>query len=179
VNGFLQAAAGGLMLVLVALAQFAVAFGAHVLAWRLSDPKPSSVSLVSLFAAAVLAQSAALGAAALGGLVSLGPASIVVAGLTALAVSASYVMSFPAIQAHSPTVDIVQCLRRQGEAGLSADELYARLDERSLVSDRIDDVVHDGLATAVDGLLRPTARGRLLATIFTAWKALLGEAKGG
>lgn len=167
----------GAAIVAAATALFLVAFAVHVALWRGSDLRRSGSTLVPLFAGSIVLECLLLAVpAARAGVPA---AALVLAALLALQIAACYVISYPAMQANSPSLEMTRQLSRAGSAGLAPAELYARLSEPSLVSDRIDDLLGDGLAIEADGRYRCTPKGAALARALAAWKALLGEAKGG
>jgi hypothetical protein len=163
----------GALLVGIAVLFFAVACAIHVVVWRLSPATPSGLALIVLLTAVVLAQSLASA-----WIVASWP-TLVVATALALELAACYVISYPAMQAHSPSLEIARHLAAAGPGGISRADLYSRLDEAQLVKERIEDLLRDGLATERDGRLTCSARGALLARVFAGWKLLLREPKGG
>jgi hypothetical protein len=163
----------GVLLVASATVVVALACALHVVVWRLSPSTPSGLALIALLTGAVLAQ------CLLAGLLWGSWTTIVVITALALQFAACYVISYPAMQAHSPSLEIARHLAAAGPGGIARAELYARLSEASLVRDRIDDLVNDGLARERDGQLECTARGATLARVFAGWKRLLREPRGG
>ena len=161
----------GVLLASIAFVVFALAGALHVVVWRLSSSTPSGLTLIVLLTAAVLGQ------CVLAALMWNAWPEIVVVGALALQFAACYVISYPAMQAHSPSLEIARHLAAAG--GITRAQLYGRLSEASLVRERIDDLLSDGLASQCDGRLQCTARGTLLARVFGSWKTLLGEPKGG
>jgi hypothetical protein len=162
----------GVLLTGGALIVFSLACLLHVAVWRRATSIPPASTLVSLLSVAILVQ------CALAAFVMPWPDLVVITAL-ALQFAACYVISYPAMQAHSPSLEIARHLSAAGASGISRADLYARLSEASLVSDRIDDLIRDAMASEQGGRLRCTARGALLARVFGRWKALLGEPKGG
>jgi hypothetical protein len=104
---------------------------------------------------------------------------VLAAAILALEISACYVISYPAMQAESPSLVMADQLSSAGTNGLTPAELYGRLREVSLVSERIDDLLSDGLAVESGATVACTWKGAFLARAFTVWKTLLGEPKGG
>ena len=164
--------ARGVLLVAGALLVFSLACLVHVVVWRRATSIPPASTLVGLLTVAILVQCAI--AAFLMPL----PDLVVMTAL-ALQFAACYVISYPAMQAHSPSLEIARDLAAAGTSGITRADLYARLSEASLVRDRIDDLIRDAMATEEGGRLRCTSRGALLARVFGGWKTLLGEPKGG
>ena len=52
-------------------------------------------------------------------------------------------------------------------------------DDQTLVLDRIDDLLRDGMATEVDGRLHPTPKGLRFVALIAGFRDLLGAEKGG
>ena len=161
-----------MLLAAIALVVFGIACALHVIVWRLSARTPSGSTLIVLLTSAVLAQCAVAA-------FFLPPPDLVVMTVLALQFAACYVISYPAMQAHSPSLEIARHLAAAGGGGISSAALYGRLSEASLVRERIEDLVRDGLAREQDGRLLCTARGALLARVFGGWKRLLREPIGG
>ncbi len=168
----------GLEVVGVAVALFAMAFIVHVVVWRTRRPIPSSGALISLFIAVIAAEGLALAAGSAIDLVPFSAGSVVIAVAQALQLAACYVISYPAMQANSPSLVMSRELSAACSRGLARAELYARLSEAALVSERIDDLLRDALVVGND-LLTCTTRGAVLARAAGAWKKFLGEPKGG
>jgi hypothetical protein len=171
--------AQGVLLIGGATLLFALAFAVHVAVWRRSRATPSAFALVAVLGASILMPCLAAAVAAARGGFPLAVAQIAVVAALALELAACYVISYPALQATSPSLEIARQLARAGEQGLAPAQLYARLSEASLVGDRIDDLLQDGLALERDGRIVCTRRGATLARIYVFWKAVLGEPKGG
>ena len=162
----------GVLLVSGALIVFFLACLLHVVVWRRAASVPPAATLVGLLTVAIVVE------CALAALLMPWPDLVVMTAL-ALQFAACYVISYPAMQAHSPSLEIARHLSAAGAAGITRADLYSRLSEASLVRDRIDDLVRDAMASEECGRLSCTARGALLARIFAGWKTLLGEPKGG
>jgi hypothetical protein len=162
----------GVVLVGGALLVFSLACLLHVVVWRRAASIPPASTLVGLLTIAIFVQCAI--AAFL-----MSWADLVVMTALALQFAACYVISYPAMQAHSPSLEIARHLSAAGSSGITRADLYAHLSAASLVSDRIDDLIRDAMAREQGGRLRCTARGVLLARVFGGWKALLREPKGG
>jgi len=162
----------GVLLVGGALVVFSLACLLHVVVWRRATSIPPASTLVGLLTIAILLQ------CAIAALLMPWP-DLVVMTVLALQFAACYVISYPAMQAHSPSLEIARHLSAAGARGITRADLYSRLSEASLVRERIDDLIRDAMASEQGGRLRCTARGALLARVFGGWKALLREPKGG
>jgi hypothetical protein len=171
--------ANGFFPVALAVLFFVVAFAVHVVLWRAFSALPSNSTLVALLVAVILGECLIGVLAVSSWTMHLGVDSVAVAGVLALQLAACYVMTYPAMQANSPTLEMAHQLSAAGPGGLTRDELYRLMPERSLVLDRVDDLVTGHLAVEHEDRLCCTASGVALAQVFTAWKAILGEGKGG
>lgn len=163
----------GALLVGIAALFCAAACALHVVVWRLSRSTPSGLTLIALLTGVIVAQ------CALAGLLAASWGTVLVVGALALQLAACYAISYPAMQAHSPSLEIARHLAAAGQAGIGRADLYARLDEAQLVRERIEDLLRDGLAVEQGARLACTGRGALLARLLGGWKSLLREPKGG
>lgn len=90
-------------------------------------------------------------------------------GLT-MAFSAAYVLTFPAFQAIAPTLKICYLLGKNS-AGLSLAEISHEFPSSSLVNDRLDDLLKDGMITVSEaGQLNLSRKGKLLAGVFSIYR---------
>jgi hypothetical protein len=169
---------------LVAVGLFLFAFVTHTAVWRAKRPRATGQALILLLVSCILGGGVALG---IGSVVSpalrmwlpptLGDwAQAIVA---ALAVACAYVLNYPAVEVESPTLVMIELFARAGDAGLSREELYASLSDDLLITPRIDDLLHEGLAIEIDGKCRLTPKGRRLKSVFSCWRRLLGVGIGG
>ena len=164
----------GVLLIAAASVILLIALAVHVAVWRMSAATPSGLILIALLTGVVAAQCAFVAA-----FTAVPWPTLIVVTALALQTAACYVISYPALQAHSPSLEIARHLAAAGPGGITPAELYARLSEESLVRDRIHDLLRDALAVERDGRLQCTVRGALLARAFSAWKGLLREPNGG
>lgn len=96
---------------------------------------------------------------------------------TALALS--YMVTYSAIQADSPTMAILLHIEQTGSRGCSLEELPADLDNAILVVPRLDDLVIGKLVRLDRDRYTVTRRGSLLAKIYVSYRMLLKMEKGG
>lgn len=165
-------------------ALFVLAFLVHWIVWQIRRPQATGQILILLLTGTVVGGAAALW---LGGHAEPGLARFLPddAGAWAqtiafgLAISAAYVLTYPAIEVESPIMVIIDLIERAGPGGLERDELYRRLDDDFLVTPRIDDLVSEGLAIDSDTGCRLTEKGRSLGRTFIVWRKILGADVGG
>lgn len=137
---------------------FAILFVSQVLLWRQVRPRRQILALFALY----------FSPAAF--LLFLAPP----AGVFLLGLSAAYVMTFPAIQAESPTLRLIRLLRENG-GEMAESELARQLGEDSILSDRKRDLASDGL-TGEKGELG--FAGRMLALFFRSYRRMAGLKEG-
>lgn len=91
----------------------------------------------------------------------------------------SYVTTFSAVQADSPTMVMLLRIEAAGDKGLTAEELLAQLDDKVLVLPRVEDLVTGGLARSHDGRYQIQAGGAFMARTHLYYRRLLKMEKGG
>lgn len=164
---------------LVAFAAFLAGLVFHVLHWRLKRPAKTELALAAdflAFPAALLILAPALTPL-------LTPAEAASAYLLHFLISGAYIASFPAVQAQSPSLEILLLFGKTGGAGfagLSREEILKSFDASSLVSCRIGDLMKSGLVSRSGGTFTLTSPGRFVALFFRVQRRLLGlAARGG
>lgn len=91
----------------------------------------------------------------------------------------SYMITYTAIEADSPSLVITQKIQAAGRNGLPQDELAVFLSDERLIVPRVKDLVTDKMACVQAGRYRLTPKGRLMAEGFILYRSLLGLGKGG
>jgi hypothetical protein len=168
----------------LSIALFLLAWIVHVAIWHVKRPRATGQALILIMIASILAAVAILRIAAVvaPGIGFLLPPTIAEwaqAILAALGFAAAYVLSYPAIEVPSPTLVIITLIAGAEPQGLRPVELYQRLDDAFLVTPRIEDLLHEGLARETEGQIFLTPKGIRLARLFSAWRRLLGAGLGG
>lgn len=93
--------------------------------------------------------------------------------------AAAYIVSYPAMEAGSPSLTIVSNIAKAGKSGLDKNEIYNAMTDETLVIARITDLLNDGLIRASSDKYILTLKGRLLADVFAWFRKLLNAPKGG
>ena len=93
--------------------------------------------------------------------------------------AAAYIVSYPALEADSPSLTIVRNIAKSGKSGLDKNELYKAMTDETLVVARISDLLNDGLVRMDSGKYILTSKGRFLADIFVRFRGILNAPKGG
>ncbi len=93
--------------------------------------------------------------------------------------AAAYIVSYPAMEADSPSLAIVRNIAKSGKSGLDKNELRKVMTDDTLVVARIGDLLSDDLVRIDSGKYILTSKGRLLAGVFMRFRGLLNAPKGG
>lgn len=165
------------------LLAFALLIAAHVAIWRVRRPAAQYAALVALATGVLAIALTAFRIAA----VSLGSAPdwlprSPLEYLTAIELYAalflSYVTTYSAVQADSPTMTILLLIERAGAAGCTRDELRARLNDRVLVIPRLDDLAAGNLVRFDRGRYVVTPRGIAMTAPHVVFRRWLKMEKG-
>lgn len=169
----------GILLTILATIACVASLIVHAAIWRLSATPWSTGTLIALIIGADILSVCVFATPFLMELFSLTTSALGIIMLLSLAMAASYIGSYPAVEANSPTFIIADTLKRAGANGMTMSALMEEIPKNSLVSDRIDDLIKDGLAIEKNGDIVITAKGRALIYGFVQWKKLLSEPVGG
>lgn len=168
----------------VALLLFGLGFVVHIAIWRVHRPRATGQMLIAVMTASICGGALALWALThlVSSIRSATPADLgdwAQAVITALALAAAYVMTYPAIEVESPTLVMIEIIAAAGPRGVTSDELYRRLGDDVLVLPRIEDLLLEGLAKDTGPRIALTPKGLRLAQVFSVWRRLLGAGIGG
>jgi len=163
---------------------FLFAFALHWAWWRWRRPQATATSLIVLLVITVVATSGALMTIAntIPGAAPFFPAEIgewCQTIVLALAISASYVMTYPAVEVDSPTLVMIRLIANGGAEGIETSSLYQSLSDDFLVMARVKDLCNEGMVFQEGNRFVLTGRGKRLALVFFAWRKLLGLGWGG
>lgn len=167
-----------------ALLAFSVWIVAHLVIWRVRRPTGQYVILLGLCLVVLVAflagfhvvQSVALDSARFLPTTRLDYFNFV---MLYMGLTLSYFITYPAVQADSPTMTILLQIERAGQKGLTSAELMDQLNDEILVTPRLDDLVTGNLVTLHCGRYVIGRRGALLAKIHLFYRAMLKMEKGG
>lgn len=95
------------------------------------------------------------------------------------AMALSYMITYSAVQADSPTMAILLQMEQAGARGCGREEILAQLNDAVLILPRLDDLVIGHLVVRSDDRYTITERGSLLARIYMFYRTLLKMRKGG
>jgi len=91
-----------------------------------------------------------------------------------LALSAVYIMTYPAIQAESPSLVMMLAVAAKMPEGADMEDICQAFPPQSLLRDRLDDLLADGLLQDSGAGYVLSWKGQLLAAVFTNYRRLLG-----
>jgi hypothetical protein len=158
-----------------AAAAFCLAFVLHVLVWRLFKPRNDINALGLVF---IVLPFAAGGALFLVFKESVAPADFALAALLYLAVAAAYIQTYPAMRTNAPTLVMVNLIGRS-KSGLTMEQIKATLTQAQMVQSKVEELADEGFITiGPDQSIQLTARGKMLANCFIAYRKLLGLNEG-
>ncbi len=95
-----------------------------------------------------------------------------------LSLGAAYVMSYPAVEALSPSLAITLMCKDAGTGGLGREDLIGIFADEVVLGPRLADLERGGMITSADGSIRITRRGRALVTPFIWLRRILGLMEG-
>ncbi len=162
---------------------FIVAFLIHLVIWRLHLPKKRTNALFLIFSFFLV-----LGISVIilrPGLIkwSLYPGisffEIFQLFLLYTVLSVSYVLSYPAIEADSPTLIIIRAVFETGVAGLNKTGLKQIANNDLLILPRIKDMLTDNMVYLKDGKYRLKPKGMIMAKLFLFYRNIIKGGKGG
>ncbi len=157
---------------------FLLCLAAHAALWRVRLPRHRAAVLFFIFfimppllwTAAVLVPRAVHGALPVTPHDALDLAAVL---LLHYALSSAYILSYPAVEAISPTLAIALLMGDSDRAVMKKD-LAGCFPDESLLAPRIMDLVKSRLVRIDKGVLSLTWRGRVLVLFFAAFRSFMG-----
>lgn len=166
---------------LVGFTLFAACLMLHVVIWRIGRPRSDARALFVIFLIAPTLGGAALFGAslfALGGPVA-SPLDSAAVLLLHWALASAYVLTYPAAQAQSPSLEIAYAVGQSMPRGLSREEILALLSSEALVHSRVDDLIDNRLIRVDGDRYVLTVSATRLVRGFLGLRRLLGLPKRG
>lgn len=161
-----------------------LAFLIHLIVWRMRLPRKQTRALLLIFfgvlcvALPLLPHLAKL-CPLLGMKQPVPIATYLHISLFVISATLAYIITYSAVEVDSPSLLMVLAIDRAGTAGLSIEELHSTMNDALLVEPRIRDLILDGMAQQDGDLYRLTAKGAVMARMFTVQRRLLKSGKGG
>ena len=96
------------------------------------------------------------------------------------ALSLSYMITYSALEADSPSLVMIMSIADAGEKGLDRATLQVNLDDDILIKPRVMDLILNKMAYTDGEKIYLTSKGVIFAQVFTSYRNLIGlEIKGG
>jgi hypothetical protein len=96
-----------------------------------------------------------------------------------ISLTLSYMITYSALEADSPTLVMVMTIEKAGQEGLDKKEFDSILNDDLLIKPRIRDLITDKMAYLDEEKYKLTSKGVLFARIFILYRRLLNAPKGG
>ncbi len=173
------------MLVLIySLLLFSTAFIFHIVLWKIRLPKRQTKVLLQIFFGTLMI-----------GILSLNSISLLIPGFDNLipmklpeylhicliftSLTLSYMITYSALEADSPTLVMVMTIKNAGQEGLEKKEFDSMLNDDILIKPRIRDLITDKMAYLDGDKYKLSRKGVIFARIFIVFRRLLKAPKGG
>ncbi len=163
---------------------FFIFFTIHIARWRIYPPKQPTNSLFRLFLLNLILSLILLWIASRSTLVInlFFPKNLLEClhiSLLYLSLGLFYIFNYPAIEADSPSLLIIQHIADAGSHGLAKEELYKMMTDDMLIKTRIMDLMKDGLVYKSGDIYRLTKKGNYTERVFIFYRRILNMPKGG
>lgn len=161
-------------------ALFTLTLALHLVWWRIALPVHQRRGLLRLFSALLVVY---LGASAVLAerwpTAVLAPAELAQVGLCYVSLMLSYVATYSMIEADSPTLSLLLFVSGQGAEGRLREDLESFLLGRSVLQDRLEAMLVDGMLVERDGRYHLATGSFLAFRLILAYKRLFDSGQGG
>lgn len=158
------------------LVLFVFCLALHVFVWRVRRPASTHGALLLIFFGLPLL--AALVSSIFFSLSADGLRVLCGVMLLHLSIGAAYIMSYPAVEALSPSLVITLKLSAAGRSGLTRADLLRVFADTVVLEPRLDDLERAGMIRSAGGRIGITGRGKALVTPFILLRLILGLGEG-
>ncbi len=159
---------------------FVICLVLHIFIWRWRFPHYRPVVLVTIFiiipsmAGIVIAGLDWFGFIPALNSINISHTDLLAVYLLHFAISAAYILSYPAVEAVSPSLAISLLIGDSGKRGVQYEDLAQYFSPKVLLQPRIKDLVEAGLITELNGYVSITPRGIIFVNCFILLRRLLG-----
>lgn len=160
-----------------------IAFGVHLLLWKISLPKRQTKVLLQVFFGSWIV--AVLWARFNPTFTLFGfPVPLHITDYLHMAVfhtsfTLAYMITYSALEADSPTLVMIRAIEKAGTAGLEKLKLEEALNDDILVKPRVRDLLRDQMVYMCQEKYMLTSKGKLFVGIFKFYRDILRASKGG
>lgn len=163
---------------------FSLFFLVHLALWRIRLPRRQVKTILIVLFGGLAASLTALAVAPdgwrlLGVPAPSGAPELLQVALLVTALILSYMITYTAIEADSPSLVMISKIQAGGPKGVAKEEFDHFLNDELLIAPRIDDLLTDRMAEFTGGRYRLTGKGRLFALVFIRYRSILGLGMGG
>lgn len=163
------------MLLTYGFAVFMVCLSIHVLVWRTKRPVNDSLMLFVIFVFIPVIISMLPLVLSYGvRFINLSPAEIIMLLFFHLALSTAYIASYPAVQAVSPSLDILLITASSKTKKLTEKDILNNYNDAELVTARVDDLKTSLLVSQRGDCFELTHMGKIIIGIFILYRKMLG-----
>jgi hypothetical protein len=162
-------------ILILGVALLTVAFVSHWLLWRIFLPRRQTKAILLIFTAVYAGFSAF--ALASPGLIELFPYLYLT--IFYFAMTLSYMISYTAIEAESPSCLIVRAVKQAGEAGIEKERFQVLITNETFLLNRVQGLLHSGFIEERGGRYVVTAKGLQFLRSFDIPRRILGITRAG
>jgi hypothetical protein len=150
---------------------FILCLMSHVLVWRLKRPNHE---IAALFINFIIAPLLVLFVLYFSFLKTMRLTDVVAVYLFHFALAGAYISTYPAVQAYSPSLEILMLYRGRKSRGFTKDEILNTFDKMGIVSDRVSDLKHSRLVIEEDGRFRLSRISQIIIFGYKLYRSCLG-----
>jgi hypothetical protein len=159
------------LIILYGLSIFILCLMFHVRSWRRNRPRNEPAALFVNFLIAPLLLLLVL---CFSPWKTIGLADASAVYLYHFAIAGAYISSYPAVQAYSPSLEILMLFRGREAIGLTKGEILETFDQVGIVADRVRDLKASRLVVEENGKFRLSFGGHKIALAYKLYRCLLG-----
>lgn len=165
-------------LFLYSFASVAIAFFIHLLVWRWKLPIYQTRALLKIFLGFYLCSIViAINSPEISFIKN--SQEFIQYSIFYISMMLSYIISYSALEADSPTLVMIQTIQKAGDEGISKDNFYQQMDNQTLLDPRINDLIRDKMLTLNHDIYQLTPKGHRFALIFVLYRKIFGLGLGG
>ena len=173
-----------MLVLLYSLLLFSIAFIFHIVLWKVRLPKRQTKVLLQIFFGTLIIgilflSSISSFTSAVDDFTPQKTSEYIHVCLLFVSLTLSYMITYSALEADSPTLVIVMTIEKEGQEGLDKKEFDRILNDDLLIKPRIKDIITDKMAYLDGEKYKLTPKGVLFARIFILYRRLLNAPKGG
>jgi hypothetical protein len=158
---------------LTTLMLFLIALALHLVVWKARLPKYHTRALLFLFALVLLLWLATVA------IPLMSWPKLLHTCLFYTSLSLSYVVTYSALEADSPTLSLIRHLHKAGADGISAEEVRLFLEARPFIKARLNALMHDGLVAEKECRYFVASKGSPFFRVILRFRRLYGTIEEG